>query len=131
MASGAERSWRVAWLGGPVIGVANGALRDLTYARAVGEQRAHQWSTVSAVGAFAAYFAWLERRWPLPTAAAARRTGLFWLVLTVAFEFGLGRARGLSVRESAADYNLAKGRLWPLVLLWLLVGPSVARRAHR
>lgn len=131
MAGEAERRWWIAWLGGPFIGAANGALRDLTYQRAVGEQRGHRWSTVPAVAAFAAYFAWLERRWPLPSADAARRTGAFWLVLTVAFEFALGRGRGLTLREAAADYNLAKGRLWPIVLLWLLVGPSVVRRAAR
>jgi len=120
----------VAWLGGPVIGVANGALRDLTYQRRLGEQTGHQVSTVTAIAVFAAYFDALERRWPLPSRGAAARVGAFWLVLTVAFEFGLGRARGLSWREAGADYDLTKGRTWPLVLLWIAVGPSVIRARH-
>jgi hypothetical protein len=29
--------------------------------------------------------------------------------------------------ELLADYDLRKGRLWPLVLAWIVLGPAVVR----
>jgi hypothetical protein len=49
-----------------------------------------------------------------------------WLVLTVAFEFGFGRARGCSWELLLHDYNLFAGRLWLLVLLMVLCAPYLA-----
>jgi hypothetical protein len=49
---------------------------------------------------------WLERREPLPGNADAVLVGVGWAALTAVFEFGLGRARGLSWGRAAADYNL-------------------------
>ena len=122
----ARRAWLLAWLGGPLIGIANGTARELTYEKRIGEQRAHQLSTVTAIGLFAAYFDVLSRRWPL-SSREALRVGGAWLMLTVAFEFGFGRLEGKSWRELLADYDLRHGRLWPLVLVWLFVGPNTMR----
>jgi hypothetical protein len=48
--------------------------------------------------------------------------------MTVCFEFALGRFVGkLSWKEMLADYDLRRGRTWPVVLAWLAVGPSVVR----
>ena len=124
-----ERRWRLAWLGGPVIGIANGVTRELVYKDAVGDLAAHQLSTVSALGLFAGYFWWLQRRYPLADDRAALRVGGFWLGLTVLFEFGFGRAvDGKSWEELIADYDLTAGRLWTLVLAWLALGPLLTRR---
>jgi hypothetical protein len=60
-----RRAWTVAWLGGVVIGVGNGVLRQAAYADRLGERAAHNVSGLTGVTAFAAYFAWLQRRWPL------------------------------------------------------------------
>ena len=126
------KAWLLAWLGGPVIGIANGVTRELVYADRVGDLTAHQISTATGVGLFALYFWILQRRWPLPTTRAALAAGGVWLVLTVAFEFGFGHwGDGKSWGELLADYNVLKGHLWPLVLAWLLVGPAVARRVAR
>ncbi|HEY5332662.1 MAG TPA: hypothetical protein VIJ21_03880 [Solirubrobacterales bacterium] len=55
-----------------------------------------------------------------------------WAALTVCFEFGLGRARGVGWSELGAEYDLRRGRLWPLVLLTVAVGPELTRmRARR
>ena len=43
-----RRAWLLAWLGGPLIGIANGTLRELAYKDRVGELTAHQLSTGSA-----------------------------------------------------------------------------------
>ena len=128
----ARRRWIAAWPGGAAIGVANGVLRQATYAKRLSEMPAHQLSTATAITAFAAYFAWLERRWPIRDRAEALQIGGVWLGLTIAFEFTFGRrVAKLSWQELLADYNLAAGRTWPLVLTWLALGPEVVRSLDR
>jgi hypothetical protein len=52
--------------------------------------------------------------------------GLFWLVLTVTFEFLFGRyVAGASWEALLTDYDVLRGRLWPLVLLTTLLAPSL------
>jgi hypothetical protein len=81
------------------------------------------------MGAFAAYFGILQRRWPLATTREALGVGAGWLALTIAFEFGFGRlVAGQTWEELTADYNVAKGRTWPLVLVWIAVGPATVRK---
>jgi hypothetical protein len=126
-----RRPWLLAWVGGAGIGVANGVLRELTYGRRLSEPVAHQVSTATAIGAFAVYFAALQRRWPLRSRSEALGVGCAWVVMTVAFEFGFGRLVDKKPwPELLHDYNLARGRTWPLVLAWLAVGPEVTRRAR-
>ncbi|HYH90108.1 MAG TPA: hypothetical protein VEX67_12795 [Solirubrobacteraceae bacterium] len=123
-----RRAWLLAWLGGPLIGIANGSLRELAYKDRVGELTAHQISTAGALGLFAGYFELLARRWPLPSTRQALEVGTAWLALTVAFEFGFGRyVAHTAWRELLADYDLRKGRLWPLVLAWITLGPALVR----
>jgi hypothetical protein len=106
--------------------VGNGIVREATYAKSLSEYTAHQVSVITAIAAFASYFLWLDRRWPLAGAREARRVGRVWLVLTVLFEFGFGRLVAKKPwRDLLADYNLLRGRTWPLVLLWLSRGPAV------
>lgn len=55
--------------------------------------------------------------------------GLTWVVLTIGFELALGRfAFHLSLAEIAEDFNLFRGRLLPLGLLFLLFFPLLAAR---
>ena len=92
------------------------------------EGAAHAASGATAVGAFAGYFSFLQRRWPIPTSRDALKIGGAWLAMTIAFEFGFGRAVAKqSWDDLLADYNLAEGRTWPLVLAWITVGPAVIR----
>lgn len=121
------RSWIAAWVGGAAIGVANGAGRELTYGRLVAEPVANRISVAIATTAFLAYFRLLQRRRPLRSRAQALLVGGAWSSLTVGFEFSLGRAQGKSWRELTAEYDLSRGRLWPLVLLTILLGPEAAR----
>lgn len=125
---GIRRTYLLAWLGGPVIGIANGVARELVYKDRVGELAGHQLSTGTGIGLFAAYFWWLGRRWPIPTRRTALEIGAAWVALTVAFEFGFGHyVDGKSWDELLRDYDVASGRLWPLVLVWLGLGPLVVR----
>ena len=50
-------------------------------------------------------------------------------VLTLLFEFGVFHlALGVPMDELLAAFDLPHGRLWPVFLLTLLVGPLLARR---
>jgi hypothetical protein len=100
----------------------------VSYKDRVGELRAHQLSTGTAIAFFAGYFEWLARRYPLASTREALEVGTAWLALTVAFEFGFGRGVAhTSMDELLADYDLRKGRRWPLVLAWVVLGPAVVR----
>jgi hypothetical protein len=123
--------WLAAWTGAAVIGVANGVAREATFARVLGERSAHAASGATAVAAFAGYFTVLERRWPIPSRRDALTIGAAWLAMTVAFEFGFGRAVAKQSWERLlADYDLRAGRTWPLVLAWIAAGPAVVRARH-
>jgi hypothetical protein len=122
--------WVAAWGGMALLGVANGVSRDL-YQKRLGEHRAHQVSSATLVLAVLPYAAAVERRWPLPTADAAVRVGVTWVGLTTAFEFGFGRyVAKQSWRMLLADYDVARGRLWPLVLAAVGTAPVAARAAR-
>jgi hypothetical protein len=124
-----RQRWLLAWIGGAAIGVANGVAREATYGRRLEDETSNRVSALTAAAAFAAYFRLLQRRWPLGGRSEALRIGVVWLALTVAFEFTFGRLVAKKPwSDLTADYNLTKGRLWPLVLAWIALGPEVTRR---
>nr|WP_205596552.1 hypothetical protein [Wenzhouxiangella sp. XN201] len=101
-------------------------LRQYTYGRRLPELVAHQVSTVTAI-IFTGLLVWgVSRLWPLESLAQAWWVGVVWLTATVAFEFGFGHyAVGHSWNKLLRDYNVFKGRLWLLVLVWILVMPAI------
>jgi hypothetical protein len=110
-----------------VLGIVKGVGRELVYKDEVGDLTAHQISAATLIALLALYFWLLERRWPIPTLRAALAIGATWTALTAAFDFGFGHyVDGKSWSELAADYNLAAGRVWVLVLLWIAIGPATA-----
>ena len=111
------------------IAIANGITRDLGYRRYVTELTAHQISTLTGAVLFAIYTWALSLRWPLPSTAQAFAIGAVWVVLTITFEFLFGRFVAKSTwRKLVTDYNLLKGRVWVLILLWVFVLPYVVFR---
>jgi hypothetical protein len=120
--------WTIAWLGGSVLGIVNGAIRELVYKDSSGELTAHYLSTVILIILLGLYFLWLEHRWPLPSRKVALRIGVTWAAMTAAFDFGFGHyVDGKSWTELAGDYDVTAGRVWIAVLAWITVGPSAAR----
>ena len=116
--------WIAAWPGGALLGVLNGTARQVLYAKRTSARTAHQLSTATMIALLAAYFVALDRRWPLQTRARALRVGSGWLALTAMFEFGFGHwVAKEEWSELLADYDLAHGRLWSLVLAWTVLGP--------
>jgi hypothetical protein len=118
----------VGWGGASILGIVNGAIRELAYKDRLGEQQANQLSALTLVSLLALYFGFLQRRWPLATTRDALSIGAIWGALTVIFEFGFGRyVNGDSWDELLDAYDVRKGNVWPLVLLSILAGPATAR----
>ncbi|RYY89865.1 MAG: hypothetical protein EOO15_04925 [Chitinophagaceae bacterium] len=106
-----------------LIAIFNGTLRDLGYKKWMGDLAAHQLSTVTLMVFFAFYIRFVVLRFPPASEVQALAIGLFWVALTLAFEFGFGRYRGHPWAELFADYNLLRGRLWVLIPVWVGIAP--------
>ncbi len=114
----------IAWFLLAALAVANGIFREKAISPYLGDMIAHAVSTFLLCFAIFAvtYFTvgWIGPR----TGKEAFLIGLFWLGMTLAFEFLAGHYLfGNSWGDLLADYNLAKGRLWPLVLITTLLAP--------
>lgn len=121
--------YELVWFLLALVAIANGVLREATYANHLSELSAHQVSTV--IGAlFSGLLVYsVSRVWPFRSAAQAWGVGALWLVQTVLFEFLFGHyVAGHSWDRLLSDYNLLEGRLWGLFLLWLLAMPYLVFR---
>lgn len=117
------------WLAILGFAMLNGAVREGLLVPAMGSFGAFiaSGALLSACIFAVAYFAapWYGRL----TSAHWFLVGLFWLVLTLAFEFGFGRlVQGKPWGELWAAYTFAGGNIWPLVLVAALVSPWLAAR---
>ena len=122
----------LAWFPMVLIAVANGALREAWLVPRLGEHAARQVSTLILIALFAIYIGSVLHRWPIASSAQAIAVGALWLFLTLAFEFALGRfVSGLSSEEIIEEYNLAAGRLWVLVPIWVAASPYAFYRLWR
>jgi len=112
------------WLPLVVIAFVNGTIRQIGFQKALGDLHAHQLSTALGITLFGIYIYWLIRRWKLGSQSEAVKIGLLWMVMTIAFEFALGRlVLGRDWAVLLNDYNLCEGRVWVLVLLWVAIAP--------
>ena len=121
----------LAWVAMLVIAVANGALRQATFAKVMPELRAHQLSTLIGSVLIGLFIWFFIRTWPPSSSREALLIGLFWLVLTIAFEFFMEVVLAhRSLAQVLQDYNLLTGRVWVLFLIWLALAPWVFFRLH-
>jgi protein-S-isoprenylcysteine O-methyltransferase Ste14 len=68
----------------------------------------------------------LVSSWRIESSSQAFATGGIWLLLTIVFEFVFGHyVMGHPWSRLFRDYNLLKGRLWVLVLVWTAISPYV------
>jgi len=106
----------------------------------VGDRTAHQIGFFIGTGLIL-FIAWLTAAWlKVETLKSQLQVGCLWLILMLAFEFGVGLLRGFSWEHMLSDYNLARGGLMSFGLVVLLLAPAfgawlramAARsRAHR
>jgi hypothetical protein len=106
----------------------SGMVREVFIAPVIGALHARQLGVL--VGCFIIFIiAWLTTRW---MGAGTRRqqlsVGAFWVLLTLIFEFALGRATGASWSRILSDYNPAHGGFMLLGLAFMFITPWLTRR---
>lgn len=117
------------WLLFIPVAIANGMIRELTYKNSLGDAAGHQLSSLILVTLFfiVIYATFRKDVMPLSTGTLFR-IGLLWAALSAAFDFVFGRfVDHITWDVLLADYNLANGRLWPLVLLFLVFSPYLLK----
>ncbi len=118
-----------AWLGLVILAIINGALRVKAYGPFMDELTAHQISSVTGLILFGMYIWFLTGISKIATSGQAIAIGGIWLCMTVMFEFVFGHyVMGHSWAGLFADYNVLKGRMWILVLIWTAAGPYIFYR---
>jgi uncharacterized membrane protein YraQ (UPF0718 family) len=111
-----------------VVALVNGYVRNATYEKSLGNKGAHYVSVAVVVGASCAV-AYVMMHWFTvpPGQSDAIGIGLFWVFLSLVFEFGIGHyiAR-MSWKKLLEDYDLSRGKVLILVLLAQLFAPLLA-----
>lgn len=115
-----------------LVSIANGAARDFTYGRHLSELAAHQLSTVASVVLLGIIIWGFVRFFPPASDQEAIFIGLLWVILTIAFEFIFFHfVGGHPWSQLLANYNIFKGRVWVVVLVWVAVAPFIFSRLQR
>jgi hypothetical protein len=119
------------WLAILALAVANGALREGVLLARLSRSAAFTLSGILLIACIL-LVALLSIRWlGASTASQCVAVGLFWLALTLVFEFGFGLlVRGQSLSTVLDAYRFRQGNLWPLVLLVVAVAPAIAAFAR-
>ena len=116
----------LAWFPILALAIANGALRQLTFGKRMSELRAHQLSTVIGSAILGVFMWFVIYSWPPNSPIQAVSIGVIWVVLTIVFEFGMGRfLMHRPWKQLLHDYDLAAGRVWPLLLIWIGLAPYI------
>jgi hypothetical protein len=120
----------IIWLGLFVLAFANGAIREVGIKKFIGEPWAHHLSALTAFLIFGSYVWFLWGKTKITATEEAVWVGAFWFFLTVLTEtFVLNRwVSKLSWEQILQSYNLARGELWPLVLVWVGLLPIIVQK---
>ena len=117
------------WIPMVFLAILNGIFRGAVFMRFLPELHAHQASTVTLILLFTMLVGVVSKWWRFESARQAFFIGLIWLVLTVVFEFTFGHfVAGHPWDRMFQDYNLLAGRVWILILIWIMVLPSVLNK---
>lgn len=111
------------------VGFLNGAIRELTYGRYMGEYEKHAVGTVTGIVMVGLAIYIINYFRPFRNKAQALAVGVVWAVLTVIFESAMiviFMKGDLNTVLSA--YDLTEGQLWPFVLLFVTVFPVLIAR---
>jgi hypothetical protein len=118
-----------AWFTMLGVAMVNGGLRDMTYGKQLPALLANQLSCLTGIVLLGVVMYLYVRHWSLSSARQAIKIGLFWMALTVAFEFLFFHyVGGRSWAVLLESYDVASGQLWPLVLLWVFIAPYLFYR---
>ena len=112
------------WLLLLAVMMGNGFFRVLVLQPRLGESLARQGACLSGILVILGMTGLFVRRCGPFGRGELLKIGALWVVLTVAFEFLFGRfVAGASWEALLAEYDLTRGRLWPLVLSTTLIAP--------
>ncbi|HET9136524.1 MAG TPA: hypothetical protein VFO76_07800 [Candidatus Kapabacteria bacterium] len=111
------------------VAILNGMIRELTYKNSLGDAAGHQLSSLILVMLF---FLVLYLTFRKQVAQLSANTlfsiGTMWAMLAAAFDFIFGHfVDHVDWNILIADYDLTNGRLWPLVLLFLVCSPYLLK----
>jgi len=113
------------WLPMIVLAFANASLREFVLVKYYSVQRSQQLSTLSLILLCSIYLWYTIPLMNLQTTMEAMIAGFSWMVLTILFEFAMGLITHKSWPVMVENYNISKGKLWPLFLLSLLFMPLI------
>jgi hypothetical protein len=122
--------WRAAlvWMLIILAETLHGLLREIFIAPQLGDLRARQLGVLTG-SALIFLIAWATARWMGARSRVVQlKVGAMWILLTVAFEFALGRAMGLGWDRILADYNPARGGFMILGMFFMFFAPLLAAR---
>jgi hypothetical protein len=106
----------------------SGVVREVFIAPAIGGLRARQFGVL--LGCLIIFvIAWLTARWMGASSQRQQlRVGAYWVLLTLVFEFSLGRALGTSWSRILADYNPIHGGYMLFGLAFMFLAPWITRK---
>ena len=106
----------------------HGLVREVFIAPVIGGLRARQLGIL--VGCVIIFvIAWLTARWMGATTSRQQfKVGALWVILTLLFEFALGRATGISWAHILTNYNPARGGYMVAGLAFLFLAPWLTRK---
>ena len=109
-----------------VIASLNGFLREALLVPRLGDIAGRALSTLI-LSALVVILTWLSITWIAPASPArAWAVGVVWVALTLTFEFLAGHYLFHNPwSRLLEDYNIARGRIWILVLITTLVSPRL------
>jgi hypothetical protein len=114
-----------------ILAILNGAVREKVYGRFMSELSAHQLSTFTGLILFGFYIWILTGVCRIESSSQALMIGGLWLAMTILFEFVFGHfIMRHPWRKLLHDYNVLKGRLWLLMLIWIAIAPYVFYRVR-
>ena len=113
------------WLPMIVIAIINGTIRQLFFIKSMNELRAHQLSTITLILFCSIYLWFVFPILDVHSITQALFIGFIWTLLTISFEFLLGRLTNKSWTYLLQDYNIAKGHIWPIFLISLFLLPCL------
>jgi hypothetical protein len=120
------------WILLSVVAILNGFLRNYLLTPNLGEDSGHIISTII-LCILIFFVTWALIKWIDPKSCTdARVIGICWVILTLAFEFLAGHYLfGHPWSRLIADYNMARGRFWVLVLIATYFAPIYSARIRR
>lgn len=119
------------WLCFIPVAILNGGLREYVLVKVMGEEWALPVSGITlSVCIFLITWLLLSRMMEAFTYKDCWLIGIYWVLLTIAFEFAAGLAGGNTMAELLDAYNPLNGNLWLLVLATTLLSPIIVKHIY-